>query len=71
MEIAETMNTISFAYTRGFIFGTGMTRKKHVATQKRANPIMPPEFRDEPGPITFGSLAMLGKIACSITLLSC
>jgi len=59
--------TTNFAYTSDFIFGTGMTKKKQVTSQKTPNPIMPALVRAEPGPMVFLIRAMEGKIACSMT----
>jgi hypothetical protein len=44
-----------------------MTRKQQVKIQKIPKPIMPPESRADPVPMTFLILAILGVRAWSIT----
>ena len=65
--MAEMTNMINFAYTKDFIFGTGMTRKQQVTIQKTPNPIIPAAVNADPGPMVFLMCAILGKMACSMT----
>ena len=48
-------------------FGIGMTRKQQVKIQNMPKPIMPPESRADPVPMTFLIWAILGVRAWSLT----
>ncbi len=51
IDSAEMTNMINFAYTRDFIFGTVMTRKKQVTSQNTVKPIMPADVNADPLPM--------------------
>jgi hypothetical protein len=65
-QISVSKDTISCSWV-SLTFGIGMTRKQQVKIQKMPNPIMPPESRADPVPMTFLIWAILGVRAWSIT----
>lgn len=87
IAMAEMMNTINLAYTSPLIyttlvdfslgyvtpltFGMGIMRKQQVTSQNITNPIIPPESKADPLPITFLMLAILGVRAWSMTYTHC